>query len=47
MLDRIECENGFANEKYIAMYETIAKDVNTAMQAGINAVKHTHVGYMR
>ena len=30
-LRRIECEDGFADENYIPLYETIAKDADTAM----------------
>ena len=44
-LRRIECEDGFADENYIALYESIATDVDSAMQAGINAAKRANVGY--
>jgi hypothetical protein len=30
-LRRIECEDGFADENYIALYESIATDFDTAM----------------
>ena len=46
-LRRIECEDGFADENYIALYESIATDVDTAMQAGISAAKRANAGYAR
>ena len=39
--------DGFADENYIALYESIATDVDAAMQAGINTVKRANVGYAR
>ena len=30
-LRRIECEDGFAEENYIALYESITTDVDSAM----------------
>ena len=34
-----ETTDGFTDDGYIMLYEGIAADVNTAMQAGINAAK--------
>ena len=43
-LRRLEYEDGFADENYIALYETIATDVDSAMQAGITAAKQANIG---
>ena len=38
-LDKREKIDGFVDDGYITLYEGIAVDVDSAMQAGINAAK--------
>jgi hypothetical protein len=46
-LDKCKTTDGFADDRYITLYEEIAADVDAAMQAGINASKKVNVGYAR
>jgi hypothetical protein len=47
ILRRIECEDRFADENYISLYEAIAMDVDSAMQTGITAAKRATIEYAR